>query len=322
MRVPAMATVALLVTLHTSAGASAEQLQLEVILNDAPTRLIGSFSTSDGEHISATRQELKDLGVAAPGGGTPTDVIGLDNIEGLSYRYDVAKQQVSIFVNDKLRAPKVYNVGPSAPALADVRSGYGAVLNYNLFAASNAFGPDGFGLNGVSASLDGRAFSPLGVFTQSFIFRSSGTALADRASVSRALRLDTSLTHSDPERLVAYRLGDAITGGLSWTRPIRIGGAQVQRNFALRPDLVTMPLAATSGSAAVPSVADVYIGNVKAYSQNVDAGPYQITNIPVVAGGGEARVVLTDAAGHQIQTSLPFYASPSLLAPGLMKLLG
>jgi hypothetical protein len=68
MRVPAMATVALLVSLHTSGGASAEQLQLEVILNDAPTRLIGSFSTSDGEHISATRQELKDLGRGRAGG--------------------------------------------------------------------------------------------------------------------------------------------------------------------------------------------------------------------------------------------------------------
>src|ERR1700744_5927891 len=147
MRVPATATVALLVTLHASAGASAEQLQLEVILNDAPTRLIGSFSAADGEHISATRQELKDLGVAAPGGGSPSDVIGLDNIDGLSYRYDVAKQQVSVSVSDKLLAPKVYNVGPSASALPDVRSGYGAVLNYNLFAASNAFGPDGFGLN-------------------------------------------------------------------------------------------------------------------------------------------------------------------------------
>jgi outer membrane usher protein len=215
-------------------------------------------------------------------------------------------------------APKVYDVRPSAQTLPEVRSGYGAVLNYNLFAASNAFGPDGFGLNGVSASFDGRAFSPFGVFAQSFILRSSGTTLVDRAASSQPLRLDTSFTYSDPQRLVAYRLGDAITGGLSWTRPIRIGGAQIQRNFALRPDLVTMPLAGTSGSAAVPSVADVYIGNVKAYSQNVDAGPYQITNIPVVAGGGEARVVLTDAAGHQIQTSLPFYASPSLLAPGLM----
>jgi outer membrane usher protein len=132
------------------------------------------------------------------------------------------------------------------------------------------------------------------------------------------LRLDTTFTYSDPERLIVYRAGDVITGGLSWTRPFRVGGAQIQRSFALRPDLVTIPLAMTSGSAAVPSVADVYINNVKTYSQAVDAGPYQITNIPIVVGGGDARVILSDAAGHQIQTALPFYTSPSLLAPGLL----
>jgi hypothetical protein len=95
-----MTTLVLLATIHTSAASSAEPLQLEVILIDAPTRLIGSFSTSDGEHISATRQELKDLGVVTPGGGSPAEVIGLDNVNGLSYRYNVAKQQVSILVSD------------------------------------------------------------------------------------------------------------------------------------------------------------------------------------------------------------------------------
>lgn len=319
MRRQAFTTVSvLLASLHTSATSFAEPLQLEVILNGAPTRLIGSFVTSDGTHITASRQELQDLGVAAPGKGASDEVINLDNIAGLSYRYEVATQQVFISVSNELRAAKVYDASPSARIVPEVRTGYGAVLNYNLFAASNAFGPGGFGLNGLSATVDARAFSPMGVLSQSVILRTSGTGPIDKSSSSEALRLDTTFTYSDPKKLVVYRAGDVIAGGLPWTRPIRIGGAQVQRDFALRSDLVTMPLATTSGSAAVPSVADVYINNVKAFSQSVDAGPYQITNIPVIAGGGEARVILSDSAGHQIQTALPFYASPSLLAPDLM----
>ena len=63
---------------------------------------------------------------------------------------------------------------------------------------------------------------------------------------------------------MSYRAGDTISGRtLAWTRPIRLGGLQVQRNFALRPDLVTLPLPSYSGSAAVPSTVDVYVNNIK-----------------------------------------------------------
>ena len=116
---------------------------------------------------------------------------------------------------------------------------------------------------------------------------------------------------------MSYRAGDVIGGGFAWTRPIRIGGAQVQRNFGLRPDLVTLPLPAARGSAAVPSVADVYINNVKTYSQDVNSGPYLLSNLPAITGSGTARVILRDSSGHTTESVLPFYVSSSLLAPGM-----
>src|SRR5581483_1834284 len=100
--------------------------------------------------------------------------------------------------------------------------------------------------------------------------------------------------------LMTYRGGDAISGGLNWTRPIRFGGVQVQRNFDLRPDLVINPLPTFSGSAAVPSTLDVYMGNIKTYTQQVPAGPFQINNLPLVSAG-EARVFLTQSNGQQVE---------------------
>jgi outer membrane usher protein len=41
---------------------------------------------------------------------------------------------------------------------------------------------------------------------------------------------------------LTYRAGDTINGGLAWTRPIRIGGLQAQRNFGLRRFVITPPL--------------------------------------------------------------------------------
>ena len=117
--------------------------------------------------------------------------------------------------------------------------------------------------------------------------------------------------------MLSYRAGDVITAGFAWTRPIRMGGAQMQRNFGLRPDLVTLPLPAARGSAAVPSTADIYINNVKTFSQDVNAGPYLLNNLPAITGSGTARVILRDSSGHTTESVLPFYVSANLLAPGM-----
>jgi outer membrane usher protein len=87
--------------------------------------------------------------------------------------------------------------------------------------------------------------------------------------------------------------------------------------FWLRPDLVTLPLPSAAGSAAVPSTVDVFVNNVRTSSQQIESGPYRISNVPAVTGAGTARVVLRDASGRETVTNLPFYVSPKLLAPGL-----
>jgi outer membrane usher protein len=308
-------------------------MQLEVVLNGNPTKLIGSFSMLDGNRLAATRQELRELGLDPRGSTSPDQVVVLDDVFGISYRYEEATQRVLITAPEEQLAVKEYNMR-SAPELTPVQSDWGGVVNYNLFTSSvsNVDGrpiaingvplaingiPTKFtgapvAFNGASATFDARVFTPFGTISQSAILRTA--SLNDRFD---ALRLNTTLTYSDPGTMMSYRAGDVIGGGFAWTRPIRIGGAQVQRNFGLRPDLVTMPLPAARGSAAVPSVADVYINNVKASSQEVGAGPYLLSNMPAITGSGSARVILRDSSGHTTESVLPFYVSSSLLAPGM-----
>jgi len=68
----------------------------------------------------------------------------------------------------------------------------------------------------------------------------------------------------------------------------------------------------------VPSTADIYINNVKTYSQDISPGPFVLNNLPALTGSGTARVVLRDASGRATETVLPFYASSVLLAPGAL----
>jgi outer membrane usher protein len=299
-------------TLANRADGAVQQLQLEVFINGAPTNQIAAFESPDGQHVGAKPDELQALGLNLGKGRSATAIIMLDTIRGLTYRYEVQEQRIFLTINDGLRGTMSYDASPDRETPPDVKAGFGGVLNYNLFAASRQE-PDagGFAFSGVSTTLDARAFSPAGTFGQSAILRLEDNGRAD------ALRLDTAYTYSDPATLMTYQAGDLISGGFAWTRPIRIGGLQARRNFGLRTDLITQPLASVSGSAAVPSTVDVYVNDLKTYSHAVDTGPFQITDIPVTTGGGQAVVVLRDAAGRETRTSVPFYASPSLLRPGL-----
>ena len=290
---------------------AAEALQLEVFINGVSTDKIGSFVITDGEKIGAERSELGELGLTiGDAQSTPDSLIVLDGISGLKYRYDERNQSLYLTVADGLRKTITYDASPHETTTAE--SGYGGVLNYNLFATANAnAGSWSLGTGAASATLDARAFSPFGVLSQSAIVRLPSSNGVD------VLRLDSAFTHSDPGTMTTYTAGDMVSRGFAWTRPIRMGGLQVRRNFGLRPDIITEPLPAVNGSAAVPSTVDVFVNNLKTFSRSIDAGPYQITDIPVTTGNGEARVVLHDAAGHTVETTVPYYVSPSLLRPGL-----
>jgi outer membrane usher protein len=289
-------------------------LQLEVFINGETTGLIGAFRRESDGDFSIEPQELRDVGLLPV--GAARDAAGrirLDRLPNVSYQYDETGQAMRFTAPDAARAPRVLNTRSADQNAPNGQSGYGAVLNYTLFAnfQDKSFFSIPF-YQGVAGTFDGRLFSPYGTITQSFTARSTPVD-----AMPNVLRLDTRWTYSDPRSLVTYRAGDVISGGLSWTRPIRLGGLQAERNFTLRPDLVTMPLPELSGSAAVPSTVEIYANNARTFSQQVDSGPFQVTGLPLATGPGEARIIVRDALGRETVTQVPFYSSPRLLAHGL-----
>ncbi|TIU32387.1 MAG: fimbrial biogenesis outer membrane usher protein, partial [Mesorhizobium sp.] len=290
-------------------------LYLEVFINDVSTELIGTFTQLPDGGFAATPDELTQVGLkpvesAADGNG----LIRLDRLPGVSDRIDEATQRLYVTTTNEGRAARIVDVGGGEKEdRIQPQSGYGAVLNYSLFASSNQlFEKDVDLFQGISGGFDARLFSPFGTLSQNFI---AGYSDGEFGGFTR---LNTTWSYSDPKRLMTYRVGDFISGGLSWTRPVYLGGIQAERNFALRPDLVTLPLPSFGGTAAVPSTLEVYTQNVRTYTGNIPAGPYQITNLPVFAGAGEAQVVLRDSLGRETTTRLPFYTSSDMLGQGLL----
>lgn len=270
------------------------RFQLDVSINGQPTGLIADFVDTGEGRFASRASELTELRIKTASGVKPDDLVALDSITGLSYVYDEQKQTIAITTSDKNRITNAYNARGELDQAGVTPSGYGAVLNYTLY---GSYGGDkslanlkSLDFSGINATLDGRLIAPFGILNQTAIV---GMTLADE---TETLRLDTTYTFSNEDSMVRWRAGDFISGGTGWSRPVRMAGVQVQRAFAMRPDLVRSPLPSVSGSAAVPSSVDVYVNGTKSYSKEVTAGPYQIDNIPSVTGSGVAQVVTRDAS--------------------------
>ena len=289
-----------------------EPLYLEVMINGQPTNLIASFYRTPDGRIGSRAGELNEIGIKVASEIKPDEIVYLSDIPSLEFEYKEDSQLLLINLVDAQRLAKQYNTGIDPNSGKLTPSGIGLVANYSLFATSRARQNSSLEVDNVSASLDGWLYGPLGRVY------GSGIISTDDFSNYELLRLDTTWIYSHVKTSNTYKIGDAISGGLAWTRPIRFGGFQVQKNFGLRPDLIATPLFQTSGSAAVPSTVDIYVGNFKTHSQNVDAGPYKINQIPSLSGAGNARIVVTDATGRQRQTTKPFYISSNLLREGFL----
>lgn len=291
-----------------------QSLQLEVLVRGEPLGRIGAFRRDGEGRLWATGADLNALGLKTPPGQAPDAEIDVSTLPGAAMAYDVAAQRIDFDAGDEARLPKDYDLYAAPDRTPAAPASFGFVLNYQAFTSIGAQNSlDSFLLEGSSVNLDARLSTPVGVFSQ------TGFVTTNRfdAGSTAVRRLDTTWTWTDVERAIVWRAGDTISGGFPWTRPIRIGGLQAQRNFAVRPDLVTLPLPGATGVALAPSVVDVYVNGFQTASQQIGAGPYRINNIPALSGQGDARIVLRDASGRVVETSNPFFVSGKLLRAGM-----
>src|SRR5262245_39256458 len=86
------AFIAFILTGAPNGGAVAGEapLQLEVVINDYATNLIASFVQYGDKRIGIRVADLKELGIRSDDVAARTDLVALDALSGLSYRYDEA----------------------------------------------------------------------------------------------------------------------------------------------------------------------------------------------------------------------------------------
>ena len=284
------------------------QLYLELVVNQMSSTELVAVQQRAGRLYMATA-DLHKAGVQVP--GLADGEVALDTITGLHSDYDSQGQRLLLQVPAAWLPTQALGNRQLYPA-SDARSSFGALLNYDLYLNDTDDGG-----TYLAAWNELRLFDSWGTLSTTGQWRQAfgGNEVDDSQQGFR--RYDTTWRYTDEARLLTVEMGDVLSGALPWTSSVRLGGVQVSRDFAVRPDLVTYPLPAFAGEAAVPSSLDLFINGYKSSSAELQPGPYTLTNIPFINGAGEAVVVTTDALGRQVSTTLPFYVTSSLLQKGL-----
>lgn len=282
-------------------------LQLEVYRNGQDTGLIAAFLRLPDGRFAAMASELRAVGLAVD--GADTTLVVLEDLSGLDYRFDDADQLMFLQADGSRLATSRISLRTRGPVLPPSRD-IGALLNYSV-SGGGAWRDGRVEGEALSGDFEARAFGPFGMVSDSF-----AVTLADERL--RGVRLDSYWTIGLPSRTETLRAGDLISGGFAWTRPLRLGGFQWRRDFATRPDIVSLPTPTLSMTAAAPSTLDVMLGPSVVYSEAVPAGPIRVSDLPVVQGQGQASLVLRDASGVAQAVSAAYFASPELLRAGLL----
>lgn len=282
--------------------AAPNELYLEVTVNAESTGLILRF-TQVGKGLRSSVANLQQLGLDPARLGAPGQAeVALDAIPGLNYEYDAARQSVSLQVADDLRSPYRISARPAAQT-PPAQVTPGAVLNYEAYAE-------------LGQTRRAAIFNDLRYFNDSGVFSNTGTVNLG-SDQRKYMRFDTFWSHADPETLQTWQVGDLISSSLSWSRAVRAGGVQWRKNFRLRPDLLTFPVASVDGTALVPSSLSLYVNGVQQYAASVPSGPFVLNQVAGINGAGQATLITRDALGRSVTTVLPLYVDTRMLAGGL-----
>jgi outer membrane usher protein len=301
----AMLTLTPLAVLAEDPVDDADEVFMAVLINEQPQGTV-VILRSDGR-LFAGAQDLRRWRLRLPNTAPLTqygeDFFALDSLAGLSYRFDESSQVLtvqappSLFDATLLKGP-VANFSEPSPASP------GGFLNYDVTASHTA------GETNTGGALELGGFGSWGTAQTRIL-------ALDLNRQASAIRLDTTWTRDQPMQMASLLLGDGISGTSSWGGAIRFGGVQWATNFSTQPSFISFPLPGMSGEAVLPSTVDLYVDNALRMSREVPSGPFSIQDLPVRAGQGDARLVVRDILGREQVITLPFYATPRLLKPGL-----
>jgi outer membrane usher protein len=236
----------------------------------------------------------------------PDDHYGyaLESVADLTYKLDYGQLTLTVTAPASAFTGSESNQHSVVALLPDtVQPGF--YLNYDSSVSS---GDQGYQSHGLL--LEGIAFGSWGSVVSGFVV--TGNRQRDQV-----VRSESYWRKDLPGPMETLVLGDTVGEGGAWSRPARYAGIRWASDFSLRPGFISMPMPNISGTAALPSTIDVLINNRRQKTEQVNPGPFELTNVPVTNGAGEINLIVRDLLGRESIINQSYYFSPRLLAKGL-----
>jgi outer membrane usher protein len=243
--------------------------------------------------------------------GETEDLIALSRLQGVKVELNQRTLSVELTATPELFADTNLNILEN-PRVVPSAVPLGAYLNYDLVSDSIR------GTNSTRGLVEAVAFSQWGsIVSNHFYNQTSNLPVGSIQNPWTNVRLDSYFQKDFVDSTTRLKIGDTVVNPGSWGRAVRIAGLQIGTDFSLNPRFISSPLLDFRGQASLPSTVDVYVNNGLVRRYEIAPGPFAISQIPVITGNGEARLVVRDALGRDVTISQPFFSVSSQLRPGL-----
>ncbi len=267
-------------------------------------RLIKAF-TDTQQRFYLNEETLRDSKLHRPAASQAGEALyAVNDMPHVIPVFDPKRQSLALYAGANAFYPNRLS-GNEAQLVEPDFDQQGALLNYSLF------GSHSDGDSRLSGQFELGAFLGRGFLSSQYLVKDIGD------EERKSIRLESNLRIDWPEQMRSLTVGDTLNDAGAWGRPARFGGLKWGTNFSTQPGFITFPTEIIAGNSVVPSTVDIFVDNARRSSANVEPGPFAITDVPIVTGAGEMRVVTRDLFGRETVVTRPFYASSRLLKPGL-----
>ena len=292
----------------------ARDVWVEVRINDVTQPDYALLHIDMRGHMFARVEDLKAWHMKPPVSGSGS-LVRIDDVPGLRVHLESDDMVLRIDADPAVFEAQIIN--DTRQVEAPDRGVPAVFLGYNLFAErAGDMGETYSALVQAGSSLGRASFTSSWLGTR--IVDSQGTpSLGVDDEQSGWHRLDTALLLDFPEYTARLTVGDSVTGPGTLGDSVRFTGVHWATDYATRPGLTPFSLPVVNGTANVPSSIEIYVNNALVQRTNVDAGPFQLNDIPVPVGEGAVDIRMRDMMGQVQQLSVPYLVTPQIIAAGL-----
>lgn len=256
-------------------------------------------------------QDLKAMGFKDPT-GAPTVIDGepylsLGSMRGVMFDFQEKGLVLSLTAQPDLLSGSSFAMkGQRSRVRAAAAQVDSAFANYALTAAGGDASPGEVGFSGEAGWRHG-----------DYLLLSDGNTIQTANGGRKFVRLTTSLTHDDRDKLRRTVVGDFFTPSRDFSTGVGLGGISVSKLYGLNPYFVQFPMQSVGGTVALPSDLEVYLDGQRIRTERLQPGAFELRDILAYGGARNVQLVLRDSFGRTQQLSYSFYFSDQPLRKGL-----